>query len=418
MVESFLAWVRNAPADRRAEGARSLARAYLSADFAPDDRDAAALAMTALLDDPSASVRLALSEALADSDEAPLPVIHALANDHSTVAAPVLSRSPLLGTMELVDCAALGDAFAQSAIACRPDLPPPVCAALAEIGAREAIVTLCVNRSARIPEVSFRRILARFGSDGEVREAMLWRPDLSGPVRIGLLAATAQALQDFVVERDWVGAERADRIAREARERGTVAIGADVCEGEPDEAGEFAAYLRAGGHLTPRLILRTLLSGERGLFDAALTELSGLPAAKVAGLVDRWSGAGFAALYDRAGLPPELLPIFRAALAAHAELARTRSGAGRGLSRPLVERVLSACIALPGPSAERTRSMLHRFQAEALRDAARLFSSEAEEKVGAAGLLPAPLVIEPEPGDGPRLDIVPALLGPAVERAA
>ena len=413
MVESFLAWVRNAPADRRAEGARSLARAYLHADFAPDHRDAAALAMTALLDDPSASVRLALAEALAESEDAPLPVIHALANDHSSVAAPVLSRSPLLGTMELVDCAALGDALAQSAIASRPGLPAPVCAALAEIGAREAIVALCLNGSADIPDVSFRRILARFGSDGEVREAMLWRPDLSGAVRIGLLAAAAQALQEFVVERDWLGAERAERVSREARERGTVVIGADVCGSEPEASREFSAYLRASGHLTPRLILRTLLSGERGLFDAALTELSSIPAAKVAGLVDRWSGAGFAALYDRAGLPPELLPIFRSALAAYDELARPSTGTGRGLSRPLVERVLSACIALPGASAERTRSMLHRFQAEALRDAARLFSSEAEEKVGAMGLLPAPLVIEPEPGDGPRLDIAPA-----VERAA
>ena len=114
IVRKFMQWAATAASAERAEGAGSLARAYLYADFAPQDRSEAEVASTALLDDPAPSVRKALSEAFASAAEAPIAIVVALANDQSDVAAPVLSRSPLLGDGELIDCAAIGDAFAQA----------------------------------------------------------------------------------------------------------------------------------------------------------------------------------------------------------------------------------------------------------------------------------------------------------------
>ena len=148
IVRRFLAWAQSADADARAEGASALARAYLHSDLPEPVRAEAALAMTALLDDPSALVRRALAEALCRTTEAPRTLILGLAADEPEVAAAVLQRSPVLTDADLVDCARTGDVVAQAALARRPNLPPDAAAALAEIGQRDAVLALMpISRS-------------------------------------------------------------------------------------------------------------------------------------------------------------------------------------------------------------------------------------------------------------------------------
>ena len=84
-------------------------------------------------------------------------MVHALANDSSEVASIVLARSPLLSEAELVDCVATADSFAQTAIALRPWVSSQVCAALAEVGALEALLALASNPGADLLEFSTGR---------------------------------------------------------------------------------------------------------------------------------------------------------------------------------------------------------------------------------------------------------------------
>ena len=63
----------------------------------------------------------------------------------SSDLAIVLAHSPVLSDGELIDCATVGDAFAQGAIAVRAALSASVSAALAEVGAREALIALEVE---------------------------------------------------------------------------------------------------------------------------------------------------------------------------------------------------------------------------------------------------------------------------------
>lgn len=65
IVAAFLRWVETAKTQDRARAANALARAYLKSDMAPDERQAAQMAMTYLLDDPAPQVRLALADILA-----------------------------------------------------------------------------------------------------------------------------------------------------------------------------------------------------------------------------------------------------------------------------------------------------------------------------------------------------------------
>ncbi len=131
IVRRFLAWSQRADAGGRAEAASALARAFLYSDLGTALRREAELGLTALLDDPSALVRRALAEALAGAHDAPHHVILALACDQSEVSSVVLARSPVLTDAELVDCAAIGDARAQTVLARRPRLNVGVAAALA-----------------------------------------------------------------------------------------------------------------------------------------------------------------------------------------------------------------------------------------------------------------------------------------------
>lgn len=371
IVRHFLQWAQKANAAQRAEGAGALARAFLYSELDAPTRREAEIALTSLLDDPSPIVRRTLADAFASAADAPHAIVAALANDQSDIAAPVLSRSPLLTEAELIDCAAIGDAFAQSAIALRARVAAGVAAALAEVGVREAAISLAVNPGAELPEFSILRMIERFGADGEMREALLARPYLPAAARNELVKAAAAELTAFAVGCGWLSAERADRLARETRDKANVIIVADAAERDGRQGiRDLVRHLRGSGQLTASLALRALLSGNSDLFQAALVELSGLREDKVAGLVGDFRGAGFAALYARARLPEKFLPAFRAALEAQREFGCAHRGEAR-LSLVMIERVLTACEEINGGELDKLMALLRRFEMEAALEEAR-----------------------------------------------
>ncbi len=370
IVRRFLAWAQQADAEGRADAASALARAYLYSDLDPGARAEATIGLTAVLDDPSALVRRALAEALASAADAPRHIVLALACDQSEVASVILARSPILTDAELVDCAAIGDVAAQTALAQRPRLGPGVAAALAEIGGREAALALAGNLEADPPASALWRVFERFGDDAETREALLTRPWLPPALRNELAAATARALADFAARRDWLSPQRAQRIARDAREQATVTI---LRASDSEERGELARRMRAAGTLTVAALMRALLSGDRDFFVEAAAELSGLPRRRVAAFAQCPESYGFAALYAKARLPQAFLPAFRAALAG-VETLRPPPGA---ISRALTEQVIAACERRADPSLAHALALLWRLAAEAAREEARQFAADA-----------------------------------------
>jgi uncharacterized protein (DUF2336 family) len=374
IVRQFLQWVRTAPAIDRADATSALARAYLYSDLSRDDRVAAEGAMLMLLDDASPLVREAMAQALAASTESPPSVILALAGDLPEIAAIVLERSPLLIDADLVDRVGSGEPWAQAAIARRRLLPRAVAAALAEVGSPEACLILIESHDAEIPTFSLERLIERHGHLAAVREALLARADLSAAHRQALVVKLSATLAGFVIDRNWLAEERAQGIAREACEKATVAIAATS---EPGDAARLVRHLRESAQLTPGLILRALLSGNVALFEQALVELSGLPAARIASLVHDRHGAGLRALYDRTGLPAAAFPAVQAALDAMHEsgFAGEPGGAAR-LKRRMIERVLTSCEDHPSADIEPLLMLLRRFATEAAREEARLFCDE------------------------------------------
>jgi uncharacterized protein (DUF2336 family) len=374
IVRQFLQWVRTASAAQRADATSALARSYLYSALSPDDRAAAEGALIMQLDDPSPLVREALAQALAFSEFAPPTVILGLAADQPEVAGWVLEHSPLLIDADLVDAVATGGPQAQLAIAKRAFLPCAVSAAVAEVASAEACLVLVESETAEIANFSLDRIVERYGHLAAVREAMLGRDDLPAPMRQALLAKLSETLAGFVTSREWLDEDRAQRVAKEACEKATVTLAAV----SPDiEMRALVRHLRDSGQLTAGMVLRALLSGNLELFEGALADLSDMPIARVSALVHDPRGAGFRALYEKAGLPESTYAAFREAVEAMREggFVHEMGGATR-LKRRMVERVLTRCAEDAESEIEPLILLLRRFAAEAAREEARLFCNE------------------------------------------
>jgi uncharacterized protein (DUF2336 family) len=207
---------------------------------------------------------------------------------------------------------------------------------------------------------------------------MLVLEDLPAATRVALVAKLSDTLAQFVVAKNWLSADRAERIADEARDRSTVSIAASS---RGDDMRSLIAHLRATSQLTAGLILRALLSGNLELFETALCELSGLPRARVASLLLDRGQASLLALLKRAGLPESTFAAFRAALGVIHETGFTGTPAGAArLRRRMVERVLTQCEADHNVT-DPLLILLRRFATESAREEARLFCEElaAEE---------------------------------------
>jgi uncharacterized protein (DUF2336 family) len=374
IVQQFLRWVRTAPPGERADAASAVARAFLHSPLDPLDRKAAEVAMTVLLDDPAPQVRLALAHAIAPSFKAPLPIIHALARDAGDIASIVLAQSPLLQDGDLIDALTEGDWRAQVAVACRTELSDSVTMAICELGGVDACLALIQNSDAMLPCGAFLHILTRHGEDSVIRSAILDRPDLPLEIRQATIVRLSSALAGMVAERGWLSGDRAQRVAAEARDRVTLELALNA---RGHGLRDLVAHLRNSGQITVSLLLRALLSGDLLFFEETLADLSGLPLERVSALIASRHVSSFAALHQKAGLPSQSLPAFRAALEVlHSHGFAQNAAGGARLSRLMTERVLTTVSALDDAAIDPLLALLRRFVAEAARDEARAIADD------------------------------------------
>ncbi|MCC6946457.1 MAG: DUF2336 domain-containing protein [Bradyrhizobiaceae bacterium] len=374
IVRQFLRWVQTAPAGDRAEATSALARAYLYSDLSKEDRLAAEAAMIVLLDDPSPLVRRALAEALQNADVAPHGVVITLVSDQRDIAEPVARRSPVLSDAELVDLVGGGADWMQAAIAARDPLSRAVAGAIAEVGCAQACLVLIENPYVDVTASALARIAERHGHLSAIREALFARDDLPTETRQALVAKLSNSLSQFVADRAWMPASRAQEIAREACDRATVALAAGR---DADQTAALVRHLVSSGQLTGMLLLRALLSGNMHFLIEAFVELSGVNGERAARILSDRSGAGFRALYQKAGLPDAAFTAFRVALQAMHETGFAGDALGASmLKRRMIERVLTQYEGAAEGEVDFLFAMLRRLAAEAARDEARYYTAD------------------------------------------
>ena len=324
IIEAFLRWAETAKADSRARAANALGRAYLQSDMPKEERVAAEMAMTYLLDDPSPGVRLALAEAVARSSDAPRNVILSLAEDQPEIAGQIILFSPVFTDADLFDLALHGSDVTRILVASRGQVPRMACAALAEIGGEAEILCLLENDGALLSQASLKRIAERLGDCADIRGLLLSRDGLSSDIRHLLMRRVSEALSESHLIQTVIGAGRLQQVTREATESATVAIaGSALHEQLPD----LVEHLRQCGWLTPAFLMHALCSGKVDFFACAITNLSGCDERRVRSIISRGRIYAIRALYESAGLSRDISTVFVEATLTWRDASRAAGGA-------------------------------------------------------------------------------------------
>ncbi|MDM9628097.1 DUF2336 domain-containing protein [Rhizobium sp. S152] len=323
IVDAFLRWAETAKAGDRARAASALGRAYLQSDMQPEERKAAEMAMTYLLDDPAPNVRLALAEAIAWSPAAPRALVLSLAVDQPEIACHAVTCSPILSDTDLVDLAARGSAVTRMLIAARPTISRAVSAALAEIGEEEDVLCLLENEGASIAPASLKRIAERLGDCCELRTLLLDRYDLPADARQLLTQHVSKALLNLPLAQATVGTMRLQRITREATETAVVSMAGEI---SPREIPDLVEHLRVCGRLTPSFLMHALCCGKVDFFASAIVNLTGCDERRVRSILATGRMHAIRALYESAGLARDISVIFVEATLLWREASRKSSG--------------------------------------------------------------------------------------------
>lgn len=325
VVAHFLRWIDQAKVSERAAAAAALARAYVQGELPFEDRCAAEAALTLLLDDPSAKVRLALAEALSLSAAAPPQIVSALASDQPEVAAMVLARSPLISDGDLIERIADGHVSIQKLIANRPFVSMSVSAALAEVGEAEACGVLLANERADIAALSFRRMAERFGEIAKLREALIRDQRLPAESRHLLLVRLGEALRQAPLVKASIGEAHAERVTKSACVQASLTL---IDRTDAEEYPALVEHIRLRAEMTAGLLVRTVAHGKIDFFGAALVALTGQSENRVRSLLANGFDTALRALLGKAGLSKQAHEIILCALKVWREVARGKRVAG------------------------------------------------------------------------------------------
>jgi uncharacterized protein (DUF2336 family) len=307
IINDFLHWSQTARTSDRIRAANALGIAYVQSELTADERNAAVMAMTYMLDDPSPRVRLELADTIADSSDAPRSIILSLADDQPEIAGTVLLRSPILGNRDLVDIACKGDSVIRTFIANRYSVARMVSAAICEIGSEAEVEALLENPGAEFSGVTLLRICSRFGQNVEIRGLLCERNDLPTAGRHLLVEGLSANFAASQLVQSVIGGWNVARITREAIDGATVAM---VGEARIEEIPELVDHLRSHGALTPSFLIHALCTGKVDFFAEVIVNLTGVSADHVRSIMARGGVHPLRALYEKAGLSADIVRIF------------------------------------------------------------------------------------------------------------
>ncbi|HEY0837843.1 MAG TPA: DUF2336 domain-containing protein, partial [Azospirillum sp.] len=285
---------------------------FEAAELSDSERTLAEEIIRAMARDAVVRVRQSLAENLKASANLPRDVALTLAKDVEDVAIPILSVSQVLTDADLLEIVRSGTGAKQTAIAVRPSVSPRVADALVETGSEQAVAALVANEGAQLEEGALDRVIDRFGASEAVQAPLVRRARLPVTVAERLVAVVSEKLQQYLVAHHELSPQVAADAILQSRERATVTL----FSGENDEGAleRLVAQLSRNNRLTPSLIVRALCMGDIGFFEAAMAHLAGVPLTNVRLLIHDAGRLGLKSVYDRAKMPPALLPACRIAI--------------------------------------------------------------------------------------------------------
>ncbi|MGC1300995.1 MAG: DUF2336 domain-containing protein [Caulobacteraceae bacterium] len=301
--------VRGVTPDERAIAAHKICR-RIEEGVSDEERSAAEEVLRLMALDAAELVRRALAVTLKNSPLLPRDVAVKLAHDVESVAAPILSFSPVFTDEDLAEIVKISNELKRLAVARRSTLSETVTDALAVHAGEEALNTAFANDNAHFSEEALKRAFARFDRSETMAVALAYRKMLPPAISEKLVSLVSDQVRQRLVDRHTLSPETALSIAIGSRERATV----DLVEqaGRISDFKAFVTHLNAQERLTPSLLLRALAQGNITFVEWALAELADVPHHRAWLMVHDGGPLGLQALYERAGLPSNLYLAFRA----------------------------------------------------------------------------------------------------------
>lgn len=236
-------------------------RAAVAAKFGHDferlvagaERDLARAVLDLLVADVAREVRTSLAEAVADCAVLPPVVAMRLATDEIEVAAPVLSRSPVLGDEELAEIVRTHALQYALAVAGRQDISEALSEVLLAKGDEAVTLRLLGNHGARIRAAALVQVFEDHRGTPSIQDRLLRRPELPYPLVERMLDAIGERLAWSLVSQRRATPDQARTVAAAVRDRVTIGLavrGHDerqrLLEDAPRDAETLLAALRDG----------------------------------------------------------------------------------------------------------------------------------------------------------------------------
>jgi uncharacterized protein (DUF2336 family) len=295
----------------RAEVADKLARELDRTSLTLTEQQIAHDIVRIMAKDVEVEVRRALSQSLRSARHLPRDVARRLAEDVEMVALPILTDSPALTDEDLIEFVRYGSPSKQEAIARRKIVPEAVADALVTQGSEVSVAALMGNASARIAATSLDAAIDRFADSDRIKETMAHRSDLPPTITERLVAMVSEQLPAYLASHHELPISLATDIVLCSRERATLHF--SLGSGE-QELERLVRQMHRNQRLTPLLVLRALCLGDLAFFEAAMAVMAKVPLANARILINDVGPNGLASLYERAGMPPRLLPAVRVAM--------------------------------------------------------------------------------------------------------
>lgn len=338
--------VKGTDPEDRAIAAHKLCRTIDRAPLTRMERDSAHDIMQFMANDATELVRRALAVTLQNSPHLPHDIAKKLTEDIDSIAVPVISNSPILDDNDLIDLVRGDSAVRQMAVAGRRQVSTRVVRVLVN-EAREAAVAVAVaNEGASFDDKAFEDTLSRFGDNAKITDGLISRDTLPVHITEKLVSLISDEAMNRLAERHELPPQLAVELSEGARERATIDLVDQA--GRAADMRRFVQQLHLNGRLTPSIILRGLCLGHIRFVEWSLAELAGVPHSRTWLMVHDAGVLGLRAIYDRAGLPSRLYPVFRVGVDTIHEMEFDGANLDRErFARKMIERILSKFQGLP-----------------------------------------------------------------------
>jgi len=253
--------------------------------------------------DAAVTVRAMLAEEIKRLTCVPHDVVMRLAQDAEImVAAPILEYSPLLSDADLIEiiaCARTNEALA--AVCRRRPVSEDVSAAIVKTLDIPAVAALLVNPDARIRKETLDHIVEAAEEVSDWHMPLILRAELSARAIRRIAGFVGAALIERLAARHDLSDATRQHLTRELRARLAEQGAAAPAPGA--RPAELVAGAKAAGKLDSLFVEQAAQAGNRELVTLALSELSGVPDAKVRKILAARSAKPVTALVWHSHLP-------------------------------------------------------------------------------------------------------------------